>query len=105
MHTLNSFQQVRLQIAPPTLTFAREVLFSADVVIHLTPRSTGMPVTHQPGHVFVLTDLFLVCERIQANERSPDGADMWLLYPPLAGKHLRTGKLDGSGMWFVIIRV
>lgn len=27
----------------------------------------------------------------------PDGADMWLLYPPLAGKHLRVSAIDGPG--------
>ncbi|EIN14200.1 hypothetical protein PUNSTDRAFT_140545 [Punctularia strigosozonata HHB-11173 SS5] len=86
-------KQVRLQIAPPSLTFSREILVSADVAIELTPRSTGIPVVHQHGHIFILTDLFLVCERTSVN---PDGADMFLLYPPLAGKHLRTSKVADS---------
>ena len=26
----------------------------------------------------------------------PNGPDMWLLYPPLAGKHLRVAPVDGK---------
>lgn len=50
------------------------------------------------GHVFVLTDLFLVCERMTPEEKvSMDGRDMWLSYPPLAGKHLRVQEVPGEG--------
>ena len=54
------------------------------------------------AHIFLLTDLFLVCERMTTAERAEkggNGADMWLLYPPLAGKHLRVtdnGALGNS---------
>jgi hypothetical protein len=77
---------------PPTLTFAREMLLSADCMISFVPRATGVEVTHRRGHIFVLTDLFLMAERMTLEERTAfpeDGPDMWLLYPPLAGKHLR----------------
>lgn len=89
---------VRLQMAPPTLTFLREMRFSADVVISLTPRATGQEVIHRRGHIFILSDLFLVCERMTPEERAKtggvDGPDMWLLYPPLAGKVLRVNETD-----------
>jgi hypothetical protein len=89
---------VRLQMAPPTLTFLREMRYSADVVIRLTPRATGQEVIHRRGHVFILSDLFLVCERMTPDERAKaggvDGPDMWLLYPPLAGKVLRVNEAD-----------
>ncbi len=65
-----------------------------------TPRSTGVDVTHERGRIFVLTDLLLMCERMTPQEAArftPDGSDMWLLYPPLAGKHLRVVPVDGSG--------
>ncbi|GBE78232.1 hypothetical protein SCP_0111150 [Sparassis crispa] len=92
-------KQVRLQMAPPTLHYSREVRFSADVVVSVTPRATGAEVVHRRGHVFILTDLLLVCERMTSQERvqnGRDGADMWLLYPPLAGKHLRVVPISSS---------
>lgn len=87
---------VRLQMAPSSLTFLREMRYSADVVIRLTPRTTGEEVIHRQGHVFILSDLFLVCERMTVEEEKSngDGADMWLLYPPLAGKVLRVSETE-----------
>lgn len=91
---------MRLQINPPTLQYTRELRVSADVVITCTPRATGVEIIQQLGHVFILTDLLLICERMTPQERaqrSGDGADMWLLYPPLAGKHLRVAALHDTG--------
>ncbi|KAJ6519909.1 hypothetical protein C8R45DRAFT_808827 [Mycena sanguinolenta] len=90
---------VRLQMSPPTLQFKREFRLSMDAVVRFTPRSTGVEVIHRLGHVFLLTDLFLLCERMSPEERSqtgPDGADMWLCYPPLAGKVLRVSEVEGQ---------
>lgn len=73
---------------------------SADVTLSLLPRSTGVEITQERGHIFILTDLVLICERMTPQEiarSGPDGADMWLLYPPLAGKHLRVGVAEGIG--------
>lgn len=64
---------------------------------------------HQRAHVFVLTDLFLVAEWMDAidkamkaqqvakeqPERVGQGGpmpEMWLSYPPLAGKHLMVAE-------------
>ena len=88
---------VRLQMAPPTLTFLREMKFTTDVKIRLTPHATGKEIIHRQGHVFILSDLFLVCERMTSEEQTQfgaDGPDMWLLYPPLAGKVLRVSEAD-----------
>lgn len=68
--------------------------------MQVTPRSTGIEVAQERGHVYLLTDLFLMCERMLPHEiaqRGPNGPEMWLLYPPLAGKHLRVEELEGSG--------
>ena len=91
-------QQVKLQISPPTLTYTRELCASTDVFMQFVPRSTGLEVIQERGHVFLLTDLLLMCERMLPHEMAERGsADMWLLYPPLAGKHLRVEPVDGSG--------
>jgi hypothetical protein len=50
------------------------------------------------GHIFLPTDLFLICGRILATERAaygPDGPGMFLCYPPLAGKHLIVSDVAG----------
>ena len=93
-------QTVKLQISPPSLTFTREMRTSLDVSIRFTPRATGVEVFHRQGHIFLLSDLFLVCERISPEDRTTFGhenADMWLCYPPLAGKVLRVSEIIGQG--------
>ena len=87
-------------MCPPSLTFTREMRTSIDVVIRFTPRATGVEVVHSRGHIYLLSDLFLVCERMLREEQEKngkDGPDMWLSYPPLAGKVLRVSDVDGQG--------
>ena len=91
---------MRLQIKPPSLQYPRELRISADVVLSLVPRATGVEFTQQRGHIYILTDLLLMCERMSPQDSAqygPDGPDMWLLYPPLAGKHLRVAAVEGNG--------
>ncbi|KAL0580366.1 hypothetical protein V5O48_001611 [Marasmius crinis-equi] len=90
-------KMVRLQMSPPALTYTREFRCSVDVTITIIPRSTGVEVVHQRGHIFLLSDLFLICERMTPQERAEhgaNGADMWLLYPPLSGKVLRVSDVS-----------
>ncbi|KAK2461844.1 hypothetical protein APHAL10511_006307 [Amanita phalloides] len=90
---------VRLQFSPNNLTFTREMRLSLDVSIQFTPRVTNTEVIHRRGHVFILSDLFLICERMTPQEKAQrvSGAeDMWLCYPPLAGKVLRIAEVDGQ---------
>ncbi len=67
--------------------------------IRFVPRSTGVEINHLNGRVFLLSDLFLLCEQIAPGEKSLEkpGADNWLLYPPLAGKHLKVEKVADEG--------
>ncbi|KAG6381255.1 hypothetical protein JVT61DRAFT_5659 [Boletus reticuloceps] len=91
-------KQIRLQIAPPTLPYAREFRLSAKVVVRLTPKATGVEVVHHHGHLFILSDLFLLCEEIAQERvaRSDDGKDMRLCYPPLSGKVLNVIEVPGQ---------
>lgn len=89
---------VTLHMNPLQLTFTREMRFSSDVVIRFTPRHSTEEVVHHQGHIFLLSDLFLICERMTPEEQAEyegQGADMWLCYPPLAGKVLRLVELEG----------
>jgi hypothetical protein len=84
---------------PANIPFTRSLRKSDDVVIYFTPSSTGQELILRRAHIFLLTDLFLVCERMSPLERAERGgpADMWLLYPPLAGKHLRVADNGSFG--------
>jgi hypothetical protein len=94
---------------PPNLPFARNLRSSHDVTVYFTPSSTGQQVVHPRAHVFILSDLFLVAEWMEASdkaaraqqvareqpERVGQGGpmpEMWLSYPPLAGKHLSVAE-------------
>ncbi len=79
-------KKCQLQMRPANLPFAREMRKSADVVIHFTPSSGGPEITLRRAHIFLLTDLFLICERMTPSEKAEHsqggvGPDMWLLYP------------------------
>ena len=89
---------------PPNLTFTRELRISCDAFIRFTPRATGIEVVHRDGHIFILSDLFLICERMRSEEKplEGDGADMWLCYPPLSGKVLRVSETDEQGSFIFI---
>jgi hypothetical protein len=97
------FQVVRLQMSPPALTYTREYRRSMDILVSVTPRSTGVEIVHERAHIFLLSDLFLVCERMTPEEADPDGPDMWLLYPPLAGKVLRVSEASGQGARWILV--
>ncbi|KAG1867963.1 hypothetical protein DFJ58DRAFT_654250 [Suillus subalutaceus] len=87
---------VRLQMSPPTLPYARELKLTANVVVRFTPRSTGVNVVHQHGFVFILSDLFLICEKMSLDDRvaaGVDGSDIRLCYPPLSGKVLKVTEV------------
>ncbi|KAN0064616.1 hypothetical protein ACQY0O_002245 [Thecaphora frezii] len=101
-------KKCQLQMRPPNLPFNRVLRKSADVMISFTPSSGGPEISIRRAHIYLLTDLFLVCERMTPSERAErasapgGGPDMWLLYPPLAGKHLRVVDLGGQGNVFSI---
>ncbi|KAI0261935.1 hypothetical protein BC834DRAFT_972341 [Gloeopeniophorella convolvens] len=91
-------RRVRLQFLPPTLPYARTVRIGVDATIRFIPRSTGVEVNHPGCRIYILSDLFLVSERMAPGERSADSpaADMWLLYPPFTGKYLKLAKTKGD---------
>lgn len=99
----------KLQMNPPTLPFHRALRSSHDVSIRFTPSTTNSPVVLQRAHVFVLSDLFLVAEWMEAADKAAKAQqvareqpervgqggpmpEMWLSYPPLAGKHLMVAE-------------
>ncbi|GAA5983766.1 hypothetical protein JCM10908_005916 [Rhodotorula pacifica] len=100
-------RRCKLQIQPGSLPFQRELRFSADADLSFTPTSdlSHRLVTHPRAHILILTDLFLVCERVAPEDSSAaNGADFWLVYPPLAGKHLRVSQQDLDSLEVTIMQ-
>ena len=99
-------KKCQLRMNPPGIPFKRELRKAADVMIYFTPSSTGQEIILRRAHLFLLTDLFLICERMSPSERAQrpnDPADMWLLYPPLAGKHLRVSEDSNQPNTFTLM--
>ncbi|KDE03690.1 hypothetical protein MVLG_05821 [Microbotryum lychnidis-dioicae p1A1 Lamole] len=97
-------KKCKLQMAPPFLPFTRSLRRAGDVTLSLYPRSDprGNKVVIDRAHLFLLTDLFLVCQRMTPQERiantdgDGDDSDFWVVYPPLAGKHLRVARSQSA---------
>jgi hypothetical protein len=94
---------------PPNLPFTRSLRSSHDVTIYFTPSSTNQQVIHHRAHIFILSDLFLVADWMEAIDKATKAQqvareqpervghggpmpEMWLSYPPLAGKHLMVSE-------------
>lgn len=98
-------------MAPPNLAFARTIRRASDVKLSFYPLSdpSMRQLVLPRAYIFLLTDLFLICSRLTPEERAatqgPDGEgpDMWLLYPPLAGKHLRVSEGRDEGELEIVV--
>lgn len=105
---------------PASLPFPRRILSSHDATVYFTPSSTGQQVVHRRAHIFVLSDLFLLTDWMEASEKAQQAQqvardqpnrmgeggpmpEMWLSYPPLAGKHLRVQEGQQSNVIAVTV--
>lgn len=87
-------QKCKLQMQPPSLSFQRQLRRASSAVVSFIPASdpSQRQVIHPRAYVILLTDLFLLCEWTLSNEMTSPSQDLTLLYPPLAGKHLRVSE-------------
>ncbi|GAA5894598.1 hypothetical protein JCM5296_002899 [Sporobolomyces johnsonii] len=93
-------RKCKLQMQPPTLPFTRQLRKASSVTVSFIPTSdpSQRTVVHQRAYIILLTDLFLICEWMAPNEAGAvAGQDLWLVYPPLAGKHLRVAEGQARG--------
>lgn len=100
-------QRCKLQIQPPSLPFQRELRLASDIHLSFVPSSDPAQrlVTHPRAHIILLTDLFLVAERVASQDlTAANGADFWLLYPPLAGKHLRVAEAGPDALEITVMQ-
>lgn len=47
-----------------------------------------------------MTDLLLFCKQMPDSKAEEAQAKMWLMFPPLAGKHLRVSRVDDDECQF-----
>ncbi|WVF70066.1 hypothetical protein IAT40_004853 [Kwoniella sp. CBS 6097] len=113
-------KKCKLQMNPSTLPFTRSLRSSHDVTIYFTPNSTGQHVIHRRAHIFILSDLFLVAEWMEVSDKAAKAVqvaqeqpervgqggpmpEMWLSYPPLAGKVLMVAEGQQANVLNVMI--
>ncbi|CAG8820395.1 18082_t:CDS:2, partial [Gigaspora rosea] len=81
-------RKVNLVLQPPNLPFNREIVLFEDFVIEV-PEYDSDERFHVRAHLLLLTDLLLVCQKIESkNQKSISNFKYWLMYQPLSGKHL-----------------
>ncbi|RUP43938.1 hypothetical protein BC936DRAFT_150165 [Jimgerdemannia flammicorona] len=75
-------QKCKLQLTSP----GRHIV-ARDNFTLLPPEGTNASAVR--AYVLLLSDLFIVCQRMTEDERHANkGKEFWLLYPPLASKHI-----------------
>ncbi|TYJ51547.1 hypothetical protein B9479_007875 [Cryptococcus floricola] len=113
-------KRCRLNMQPISLPFERSLRSSHDVSVYFTPTTTAQQIEHKRAHIFILSDLFLVAEWMDATDKAakmqqvaidqPERVgrkgpmpEMWLRYPPLAGKHLMVAEGHQANVLTVMI--
>ncbi|GAA5925642.1 uncharacterized protein JCM15063_005079 [Sporobolomyces koalae] len=92
-------RKCKLQMQPATLSFQRQLRKASSAIVTFVPASdpSRTTVIHPRAYVVLLTDLFLLCEWTLPEESPSQQQDLTLLYPPLAGKHLRVSEPTPRG--------
>ncbi|KAL1920482.1 uncharacterized protein VTP21DRAFT_859 [Calcarisporiella thermophila] len=92
-------KKCKLQLCPPGMSVRRHIIMRGDLLVNIDKKfepATGAPVNHR-GHVVLLNDLLLICRRATAPELSEmAGVELFLLYPPLAVRHIYFAPMDVS---------
>ncbi|CAG8478043.1 27364_t:CDS:10 [Dentiscutata erythropus] len=78
-------RKVNLVLQPPSLPFKREIVLNDDFVIEV-PEYDSDERFHVRAHLFLLTDLLLICQKIDS--KNQNNFKFWLMYQPLSGKNL-----------------
>lgn len=79
----------RLQINPSSLPFQRKLRITDGAVMHVKPANHLDTRIVQAARLILLTDLVLIGEDVAAPPgQAPSKQDVWLMFPPLAGKFI-----------------
>lgn len=82
-------QQLDVKLQPPNLPFRRELILHDDFIVILPNTDDKSHKAHVKAHIFLFTDMLLICQRLNAEEKKSNPTkEFWVLYPPLSGRHL-----------------
>ncbi|CAG8491820.1 3994_t:CDS:10 [Rhizophagus irregularis] len=74
---------VKISLLSKNLPFERKIVLHGDFIIETTKSMNSTETTHINAHIFLLTDLLLICQEITQEEK-----DLKLMYPPFNTYHL-----------------
>ncbi|CAG8652666.1 776_t:CDS:2, partial [Acaulospora morrowiae] len=93
-------KKMSVSLLPPNLPFDRKIILYSDFVMEVPKiqetESSGRAYIN--AHVFLLTDLLLICQKIEPEaKRENSDLEFYLLYPPLSGRHLTITDISSEG--------
>lgn len=80
------FQIVKISLLSKNLPFERKIVLHDDFIIETTKSMNSTETTHINAHIFLLTDLLLICQEITQEVKQEK--DLKLMYPPFNTCHL-----------------
>jgi hypothetical protein len=80
------FQVVKVSLLSKNLPFERKIVLHDDFIIETTKSMNSPETLHINAHIFLLTDLLLICQEITQENR--EEKDLKLIYPPFNTNHL-----------------
>ncbi|CAG8517835.1 11379_t:CDS:10 [Acaulospora morrowiae] len=85
----NKPKQINIELLPSRLPFKRELILHDEFVV-IFPGDKQRASNQKQAHVFLLTDLLLICQKKSLDEKKQSQSDkeFWLTYPPLSGRHI-----------------
>ncbi|CAG8587860.1 20132_t:CDS:2, partial [Racocetra fulgida] len=83
-------KQVKIDLLPPRLPFSRELILDADLtIVNEDYESNSSPNNFVRAHLFLLTDLLLICQKLSPEEKENNFIKEFnLLHPPFSGRYL-----------------
>ena len=79
-------QIVKASFLSKDLSYERKIVLHDDFVIETTKSMNSTETTHINVHIFLLTDLLLICHQFTQEEKQEK--DLKLIFPPLNAEHL-----------------
>ncbi|CAG8485550.1 1692_t:CDS:2 [Gigaspora margarita] len=80
---------IKIDLLPPRLPFNRELILNADFAVNEDDEFDNSPKVSVRAHLFLLTDLLLVCQRLSPEEKQINpNKEFYLIHPPFSGRYL-----------------
>ncbi|CAG8482599.1 24866_t:CDS:2, partial [Gigaspora rosea] len=80
---------IKIDLLPPHLPFNRELILNADFAVTESDEFDNSSKVSVRAHLFLLTDLLLVCQRLSPEEKQINpNKEFYLIHPPFSGRYL-----------------